>query len=133
MMALDAGVGHPTRAQISERTLRKDRWWLQPAIVVVALTAWVTYATVRVFMQSNYWVPEHHYLTPFYSPCVSEACVPSASHFGQYQRKASICGLPRSSNPRGNSAINPTVPAGRCGRCGNQRGSRYNSPSLMTT
>lgn len=83
-MALEAGVGHPSRAQISERTLRQDRWWLAPGITALALAAWVTYATVRVFQQSNYYVAEHHYLTPFYSPCVSDGCVPAASHFGQY-------------------------------------------------
>ena len=35
------------------------------------------YAIVRVFMQQYYWVEDYHYLTPFYSPCISEGCVPS--------------------------------------------------------
>jgi hypothetical protein len=77
------GVRSPLRAHITARTLRTDRWWLPPIAVFVGLSAWVAYATVRVFLQSNYWVGEHHYLTPFYSPCVSDGCIPAASHFGQ--------------------------------------------------
>ena len=72
------------RAAIAERTLRKDRWWLPPGIVAIGLAAWVTYATVRVFLKENYWVAEHHYLTPFYSPCVSLECIPEAAHFGRF-------------------------------------------------
>ncbi len=34
------------------------------------------YATVRAFAQSAYFVPEYHYLTPFYSPCISTGCTP---------------------------------------------------------
>ena len=46
-----------TRAQIPEKTLRKDPWWRQPGIVLTLLTIWVLYATVRVFMGAYYWVP----------------------------------------------------------------------------
>lgn len=53
-------------------------------LTFIGLTAWVVYATVRVFRQEHYWVAEHHYLTPFYSPCVSTACVPGSSHLGQW-------------------------------------------------
>ena len=63
-----------TRARISERTLRKDPWWRAPIVTAVLLTIWVAYATVRVFMGRYYWVPAYHYLTPFYSPCVSGSC-----------------------------------------------------------
>jgi hypothetical protein len=72
------------RAQISVRTLRTDRWWLPPLATFAGLTAWVLYATVRSFLQSNYFVAEYNYLTPFYSPCVSFGCDPHASHFGQF-------------------------------------------------
>jgi hypothetical protein len=72
------------RAEISAKTLRTDRWWLEPALTTLGLTAWVTYATVRVFLQSNYWVDAYHYLTPFYSPCVSKGCVPEAAEFGRF-------------------------------------------------
>ena len=72
------------RAQIPAKTLRTDRWWLAPLLTFVGLTAWVTYATVRVFMQKYYWVDAYHYLTPFYSPCLSNGCLPEASHFGRF-------------------------------------------------
>ena len=77
----DASAG---RAQISARTLRTDRWWLQPLLTVIGLAAWVAYATVRAFMQQWYFVEPYNYLTPFYSPCVSVGCVPESSHFGQF-------------------------------------------------
>jgi hypothetical protein len=77
-------TGAKARAEIPAKTLRTDRWWLAPLLTVLGLTAWVAYATVRVFMQKWYWVDQYHYLTPFYSPCVSKGCLPAASHFGQF-------------------------------------------------
>ncbi|HEX5740093.1 MAG TPA: hypothetical protein VFY17_00885 [Pilimelia sp.] len=71
------------RAAIAAKTLRTDRWWLAPLLTVLGLGAWVTYATVRVFMHKWYWVEEFSYLTPFYSPCVTERCVEGAAHFGR--------------------------------------------------
>src|SRR6266567_3523610 len=73
-----------TRAQISERTLRRDPWWREPAITATLLIIWVAYATVHVFLGRWYWVPRYHYLTPFYSPCVSGACAPGSSTLGQW-------------------------------------------------
>ena len=52
------------RAAIAAKTLRTDRWWLAPLLTVVGLSAWVVYATVRVFMHKWYWVEQYHYLTP---------------------------------------------------------------------
>ena len=78
-----AGTGAPGRARIPARHLRTDRWWLPPLATFLGLTAWVTYATVRVFMQKWYWVDNYHYLTPFYSPCISKGCLPEASEFGR--------------------------------------------------
>src|SRR6202011_6264912 len=37
---------------------------------------------VRAMWGSAYWVDDYHYLTPFYSPCVSASCAPGASHLG---------------------------------------------------
>jgi len=73
-----------TRAQISARTLRTDPWWKQPGIVAAGLSIWVIYATVHVFIGKWYYVPADHYLTPFYSPCVSGECVPGSSTLGQW-------------------------------------------------
>jgi hypothetical protein len=72
------------RAQIPARTLRKDRYWLSPLTTFVVFTAWVVYATVRSMMGSSFWVDKYHYLTPFYSPCVSKACPPEAADFGRF-------------------------------------------------
>jgi hypothetical protein len=74
------------RAAISAKTLRTDRWWWPPLYTVVGLSAWVIYATVRVFMQADYFKEGagFHYLTPFYSPCVSDGCVPAAAEFGRF-------------------------------------------------
>jgi hypothetical protein len=78
----ETGVGSPNRAHIGARTLRTDRWWLPPLLTSLGLATFVIYATIRSFMRESYWVAEHHYLTPFYSPCVSDSCVPGSSHFG---------------------------------------------------
>jgi hypothetical protein len=70
------------RAAIAAKTLRTDRWWFPPLITFLGLSAWVTYATVRVFMHNYYYVEAYHYLTPFYSPCITDRCVEGAAHFG---------------------------------------------------
>jgi hypothetical protein len=73
-----------TRAQISERTLRTDPWWKAPRVTATLLTIWVLYATVHVFLGKWYYVDKYHYLTPFYSPCVSGSCVSGASSIGHW-------------------------------------------------
>jgi hypothetical protein len=73
-----------TRAQIKERTLRTDPWWNRGRVVATLLTIWVAYATVRVFTGHWYYVPQYHYLTPFYSPCVSGECVPGSAVVGTW-------------------------------------------------
>ncbi|MDQ3404116.1 MAG: hypothetical protein M3443_09475 [Actinomycetota bacterium] len=79
---MTSGVGAPTRARISARTLRTDRWWLPPLLTNLGLLTFVVYATIRSFMGKWYWVEEYGYLTPFYSPCLSDSCLPGSSHFG---------------------------------------------------
>jgi hypothetical protein len=76
-----SGVFSPTRAELPQRTLRTDNWWMSPLIADLGFAAFVIYATVRAFMQKWYYVADYHYLTPFYSPCVSKGCTPEASHF----------------------------------------------------
>ncbi len=79
---MTSGVGAPNRASISARTLRTDRWWLPPLLTNLGLLTFVVYATVRSFMGKWYWVEQYGYLTPFYSPCLSDSCLPGSSHFG---------------------------------------------------
>ena len=75
-----SGVFSPTRAKIKERTLRTDKWWIQPAITFGVLLSFVIYATFRAFEGANYY--KDHLISPFYSPCLSKACVPEATFFG---------------------------------------------------
>lgn len=51
-------------------------------MTVLGLGAFVIYATVRSFVRAAYWVNDYHYLTPFYSPCLSTVCEKGSSHFG---------------------------------------------------
>jgi len=69
---------------MSERTLRADRWWLQPLLTVLGLAAFIIYATTRAYVRTAYWVPQYHYLTPFYSPCVSTSCAAGSTHLGTW-------------------------------------------------
>jgi hypothetical protein len=83
-MTTTTGVFSPGRARLPEKTLRTDRWWLPPLATFTGLTAWVVYATVRAFVRTDYWVGEYHYLSPFYSPCVSASCVSGSNHLGTW-------------------------------------------------
>jgi hypothetical protein len=82
--SFDGGVGSPGRAQIPARTLRSDRWWLEPLITFTLLVIWLLYALIRTASQRAYFVEEYHYLSPFSSPCVSESCIPAARDFGTW-------------------------------------------------
>ncbi len=77
------GVFSPGRAEIPQRTLRTDRWWQSPLVVDLGFAAFVIYATVAgVPAEQLTTSREYHYLTPFYSPCISNGRVmPEASHF----------------------------------------------------
>jgi hypothetical protein len=47
-------------------TLRRDAWWVQPAVVFAVLGAFVVYATWAAFQGAHY--EYGPYLSPFYSP-----------------------------------------------------------------
>jgi hypothetical protein len=66
------------RAAISAKTLRTDRWWLQPAISFTVLTAFVAYATYAAFIDKDYYFKP--YVSPFYSPCVAWQCGRATVH-----------------------------------------------------
>ena len=85
------GVFSSARAQIKERTLRNDKWWLQPAITVAVLVSFIIYATFRAFENANYFAEP--LISPFYSPCLSTTCVEGASLFGQPFGKIFVFGL----------------------------------------
>ena len=67
-----AGTARAGRAAIAERTLRTDRWWLQPLITVTVLLLFIAYSTARAFEGANYYADP--YLSPFYSPCLATNC-----------------------------------------------------------
>jgi hypothetical protein len=66
------------------RTLRKDRYWVQPVVTVTVLTAFVAYASWAAFVNKDYFVGatlHRDLISPFYSPCLTASCVPG-SHPG---------------------------------------------------
>src|SRR2546423_1212355 len=83
---MSTGVFSPGRAKITERTLRTDRWWLQPVTTVTILLAFIVYSTWAAFVNTDYY--REPYLSPFYSPCLSTKCAkvgaPHVSIFGDW-------------------------------------------------
>jgi hypothetical protein len=53
-------------------TLRKDAWWVEPALTVTMLTIFIVYTTWAALVNEHYFVDP--YLSPFYSPCLSTHC-----------------------------------------------------------
>jgi len=76
------GVFSNGRAKISERTLRTDRWWLQPAITVFVLVSFIIYSSFRAFENANYFIASQPLISPFYSPCLSKECLTGSSLVG---------------------------------------------------
>ena len=85
------GVFSAGRAAIAERTLRTDKWWIQPLLIVGALVAFIIYATFRAFEGKNYFVEP--LISPFYSPCLSTVCVDGSSLLGTPIGKIAIFGM----------------------------------------
>ena len=48
------GVFSTGRALLTDRTLRTDKWWLQPALTFSVLILFVIYATFRAFENKHY-------------------------------------------------------------------------------
>jgi hypothetical protein len=56
-------------------TLRTDRWWVEPLVVLCGLGAFILYATWSAFQGTHYWYDGGAggfggYLSPFYSPVI---------------------------------------------------------------
>jgi hypothetical protein len=47
-------------------TMRRDAWWIQPAVVFIILSSFLVYATWAAFQNAHY--EYGNYLSPFYSP-----------------------------------------------------------------
>ncbi len=85
------GVFSAGRAMIQERTLRTDKWWIQPLITVVVFVSFIIYATFRAFEKQHYFTEP--LISPFYSPCLSTACVEGSAHFGTPIGSITIFGM----------------------------------------
>ena len=90
------GVFSEKRAKISERTLRTDKWWMQPLITFAVLFSFIIYATWRAFEGAHYFAEP--LISPFYSPCLTTAC-----------GKASLIGQPLGSGIIFGLAISPAL------------------------
>ncbi|MGH9106512.1 MAG: hypothetical protein ACRDZX_11895 [Acidimicrobiales bacterium] len=64
--------GAAPRAPIAARTLRKDRWWVEPAITATILVLFVGYVSWAAWENADYYV--RPYLSPLYSPCLVSIC-----------------------------------------------------------
>lgn len=70
-----------TRGGPDERTMRADRWWVQPLVTFTVLTGFVVYSTWAAFVNRDYYVGADSHrdlLSPFYSPCLAQSCVPGS-------------------------------------------------------
>jgi hypothetical protein len=57
---------------VRQRTLRRDAWWVEPLFLFLLFTAFVIYSFFAGIANSHYFVDP--YLSPFYSPCITENC-----------------------------------------------------------
>jgi hypothetical protein len=75
-----------------QTVLRKDKWWVQPALTAFGLTAFVAYGTWAAFRDSHWYVgftttfhgyaSGRDYLSPFYSPCLTHGCQAAGYVYG---------------------------------------------------
>ena len=81
------------RAAISAKTLRTDRWWIQPPSRSSSFS-FIIYSTWAAFVDRDYF--SEPYLSPFYSPCLAIKCgtVPG-SHGVPHLASSGIGGSPR--------------------------------------
>jgi len=73
-------VNAPGRANITVKTFRTDKWWLQPLTTVAVLVSFIIYSTWRAFENAHYFVEP--LISPFYSPCLATSCVEKSSLLG---------------------------------------------------
>ena len=72
--------GGPPRGTV----LRRDNWRLQPIVVAIGLLAFVVYGIWAAFRDGNFYAGNvgRDYLSPFYSPCLTHACVSAGYVWG---------------------------------------------------
>jgi hypothetical protein len=57
---------------VGERVERRDRWWVEPLLIVTVLTSFSIYALWAALQNGYYYAAP--YLSPFYSPCLAQNC-----------------------------------------------------------
>jgi len=62
-----------TPAPIAAPHLRRDAWWALPVAVVIVLGSFIVYSTWAALQNAHYYAPP--YLSPFYSPCITQSCL----------------------------------------------------------
>lgn len=70
---MPADTSIPIRSGGFAKTLRNDKWWLYPGVVLFGLTAFLVYGTWSALQANYYWYDAGQsgfggYLAPFYSP-----------------------------------------------------------------
>ncbi len=71
--------GKPETLAVGQLTERKDTWWLEPLLTVIALVSFGIYALYVALANRNYeWGP---YLSPFYSPHIQASWWPFSPAF----------------------------------------------------
>ncbi len=61
-----------TKIKLRPKTMRQDPWWIQPLIARLGLILFIVYATWAALQNSHYYYKP--YLSPLYSPCLSDNC-----------------------------------------------------------
>jgi hypothetical protein len=74
--------GGPPRGTV----LRRDNWRLQPIAVVVGLTGFVAYTIWTIVRNGDFYTAAvgRDYLSPFYSPCLTDVCAKNGYVWGDW-------------------------------------------------
>ena len=80
-----------SRPAITASHLRTDPWWALPITVVIVLGTFLVYSTWAAFQNAHYFVDP--YLSPFYSPCLSQTCLHKSFGFALPDIHLPIMGL----------------------------------------
>src|SRR5690242_7374009 len=64
------------------RTLRRDAWWVEMLPTIILLGGFGIYATWAALVNRDYY--HDPYLSPFYSPCLTQRCPEGYRIFGSW-------------------------------------------------
>lgn len=61
-----------TAVPVRQRILRRDLWWVEPALIFILFSVFVVYSFFAGIANAHYYADP--YLSPFYSPCLTANC-----------------------------------------------------------